>query len=291
MNYDLTLIQNLVNDIFNASSISHISRMNGLTNRIYRVDIENGSFVFRLPGVGTETIINRKNEYVSTRLACELKIDAELIYFDVKSGIKISTFIPEAVTMSPILMKEKSNIILAANILKKLHDSNRNTGIGFDLLEQIQIYEEDIMRNKIGFYSTYREYKEKILMIFEKIKSKNLLVVPSHNDTLCENWIRSADKMYLVDWEYAGMNYFIWDLANLSIEANFEKSEEKLLLQNYLNRKVNKDDWCILYDFKVIIDFLWSLWGRTRIPYLGDKMKKYANLRYERMIDNLQVYS
>ena len=46
-------------------------RLGGLTNRSYQVETSQGHYVISLPGDGTETMINRHDEYKSNLLACE----------------------------------------------------------------------------------------------------------------------------------------------------------------------------------------------------------------------------
>ena len=59
--------------------ISHINRLGGMTNHSYKVTLETGEeLLVRIPGEGTEEMINRGDEYKSTKLACDLKIDSEL---------------------------------------------------------------------------------------------------------------------------------------------------------------------------------------------------------------------
>jgi len=53
-----------------------------MTNRSYKRIRKNGqAYLVRIPGEGTEPLINRKNEHISTELACKLDIDSELLYF------------------------------------------------------------------------------------------------------------------------------------------------------------------------------------------------------------------
>lgn len=58
----------------------------------------------RIPGEGTEELIDRADEKVSTELACRLGIDAKLYFFG-DDGEKVSQFVPNAVTMSAETMR------------------------------------------------------------------------------------------------------------------------------------------------------------------------------------------
>ena len=41
--------------------------------------------------------------------------------------------------------------------------------------------------------------------------------VPCHNDLLAANFIRGAEQLWIVDWEYAGMGDRYFDLANFAV--------------------------------------------------------------------------
>ena len=117
--------------------------------------------------------------------------------------------------------------------------------------------------------------------------------VPCHNDPLCENWVLSADddRLYLIDWEYAGMNDGIWDLADVSIEGVFTPENDELLLTEYLGSKPDQNEYKHFLANKIYVDYLWTLWAKTRVPYDGQPMEDWAVERYARLKDNLRLFA
>ena len=93
--------------------------------------------------------------------------------------------------------------------------------------------------------------------------------------------------MYLIDWEYAGMNNPMWDLADLSIESDMTEKQDEKLLTSYFRDNLSRDQLKGFVRQKVYIDFLWSLWGKARVPFDGNQMEEYAEQRYSRMLSNL----
>lgn len=285
---DQKRIQTLINKVFGQYEILSILRMGGLTNRTYLVEIDNGKYIVRLPGEGTEELINRVDEKTSTLLACELGIDAKLLLFDENTGEKITEYIDDSDTMHAADLRKDSNIVLMAKVLSKLHGSNMDTGVPFDVMDMAESYERIIQDHNVFLYDDYGAIKDYI----SEIKRNYLTTVkkvPCHNDPLCENWIlQNSSNMYLIDWEYAGMNDPMWDLADVSIEADFDSAMDLLLLKTYFDRDASEDEWNAFYINKVLIDYLWSLWGKTRVPYEGESMEQYAFERYERMKRNME---
>lgn len=48
-----------------------------------------------------------------------------------------------------------------------------------------------------------------------------------------ENFLDDGDKMWIVDWEYSGMNDPLWDLGDLSVEAGFTDAQDMEMLRSY----------------------------------------------------------
>lgn len=285
---DLKIIEDLSLKVLNKSNFVSIERMGGLTNRTYKVIFSiDEMYVFRIPGEGTKELIVRADEQKSTELACNLGIDAELLYFDLE-GYKVTKYIKNAVTMSPESMRKKENIKKAAEVLYNLHNSGVNTGVPFEVFDMAMGYENIIVENNVGFYDDYEFVKNKVFSIKEHIdKFNDIAKVPCHNDALCENWIASDDRMHLIDWEYAGMNDAFWDLADVSIEASFDHDLDEFMLREYLKKRPATQEWKRFMANKLYVDYLWMLWARTRIPYNKDEMEVWALERYSRLKDNL----
>lgn len=290
---DLGRVQELLQNVLGKADYASIARMGGLTNRTYEVTFADGErYVVRIPGEGTEELIVRGDERISTELACRLGIDADLLYFGEK-GEKVTQFIPEAVTMSAETMREEKHIDKAAAIFRTLHNSGADTGVPFEVFDMAKGYEKIISDNRVSMYDDYDEVKAQVMAIKAEVDAIcEIRRVPCHNDALCENWIMSGEeRMYLVDWEYAGMNDGIWDLADISIEASYERCHDERLLTAYLGREPEAADWKHLFANKLYVDYLWTLWAKTRVPYDGQPMEDWATERYERLKQNIAAFS
>ncbi len=275
-------------------SYHSIERMGGLTNHTYHVTMKNGrEYVVRIPGDGTEELIVRADEKISTRLACDLDIDAKCLYFG-DDGSKVTEYILDAVTMSADSLKTENHIKQMAEIFKKLHASGVDTGVPFDVFDMAEGYEKIITENKVAMYTDYLDVKKIVMGIKAEIDHIcDIQIVSCHNDALCENWVTQGNegRMYLIDWEYAGMNDSMWDLADVSIEAGFDHVLDEKLLKEYLGREIREIDWKHFLAGKIYVDFLWTLWAKTRVPYDGQPMEDWASERYNRLKRNIDEYN
>ncbi len=268
--------------------IISIEQLGGLTNYNYRVNTSLGDYVVRYPGIGTEELINRKDEFEFTRLSNRLSIDAQNYYFDGQTGIKISAYIPNSLTFNPILLSELDNLKKVAELFRKLHHSDEKVTTEFSVFEKIKEYEDLINKTqRNNYWDDYHQVRAEIYDLKEEYDGFNVDLKFCHNDPLCENFVLGEDKLYLVDWEYGGMNDPLWDLADVMIEADLDDEEEEAFKSYYFKRKVTKEENRRIIMNKVFLDFLWSLWGKQRYSIGDDDMQDYADERYIRIKNNL----
>lgn len=289
---ELEKIQFLCESVL-GDSYCEIERMGGLTNHTYHVIMKDTrEYVVRIPGEGTEDLIVRADEKISTELACDLDLDARCLYFG-DDGSKVTEYILNAVTMSADTLKEDIHIRQIAEIFKKLHTSGVDTGVPFEVFDMAACYEKIIKEKNVPMYGDYQEIKDIVIEIKDEIDSVcNIQMVPCHNDALCENWVTRGKegRMYLIDWEYAGMNDGMWDLADVSIEAAYDHETDEKLLKEYLGRDIEDVDRKHFLANKIYVDFLWTLWAKTRVPYEGEPMEDWAAERYVRLKKNINEY-
>lgn len=288
---DLEQIAALVKKVLGQDSYKSIERMGGLTNHTYHVTLEDGrEYVVRIPGEGTEELIVRSDEKKSTELACRLGVDAPLLYFG-DDGSKVTEYIPNAITMSSETLKRRENIKRVAEIYKKMHHSGEDTGVPFEVFDMAAGYEKIINNMNVPMFDDWDEMSKKVIDIKSQIdKAIVSPKVPCHNDPLCENWVVGDGRMYLIDWEYAGMNDGMWDIADVSIEAGFEVEQDMMLLREYLEKQPTTLNIMHLIASKVYVDYLWTLWAKARVPYDGQPMEDWAVERYARMKENINIF-
>lgn len=289
---DIPKVKALLLKVFAEEDFASIERLGGLTNHTYKVTLNDGKmYIVRIPGEGTEELIVRSDEKKSTSLACELGIDAKLLYFG-DDGSKVTEYIKDAITMSADTLKEDDKLKKMSEIFIKLHNCGKNTGVPFEVFDMAAGYEEIILNNNVQMFEDYEAVKLQVMNVKKEIDSTcNVAIVPCHNDALCENWVMSDDRMYLIDWEYAGMNDGMWDLADVSIEAGFDRETDNKFLEYYLGKEPSVDDEKHFLASKLYVDYLWTLWAKTRVPFDGQPMEDWATERYERLKNNLEIFN
>src|SRR4029078_1194900 len=86
---------------------ARLSGLGRLTNLIFRLDLDGKSYCLRVPGKGTEEYISRANEERAARAAARARVSPEVLYFDAASGLMVTDFLNDTITMSPRHFKER----------------------------------------------------------------------------------------------------------------------------------------------------------------------------------------
>ena len=105
-------------------------------------------------------------------------------------------------------------------------------------------------------------------------------MVPCHNDLLPGNILFDAERVWLLDFEYAGMNDVFFDLGNLSVNSELAHDAEEHLLELYFGH-LTKTSWARLQLMKMMSEFREGMWAvvQQAISSLDTDFVSYANER------------
>lgn len=249
------------------------------------MNIHGSDYVIRKPGIMTDLMIDRKIEKINNQIASEMGINSECIYFNKNNGIKISKYIENSKNIGEIDPCDFKNIGKVSNLMKKTHSSKEFFPNKFDWKKELSKYEEIIIDSNGTFFYDYYNCKEKLVEYMEK-NIENVNLVPCHNDTVPENFLVSGEgKVYLIDWEYAGMNDPSWDIAAYILESRLSEESIEFILLDYYGEIPSEEEMLKIKCYMVAQDLLWSVWAMIR-HYNGDDFLEYCNQRYERFKRN-----
>jgi thiamine kinase-like enzyme len=235
-----------------------VARLGGLTNRVYQLS----SAVLRVPGKGTEEYINRTNEAVAARVAAEAHVSPDVIYADVTTGFMVTRMISNSVTMSPGLFKARlGSPARAGAVFRKLHTSGGVFPFRFELFAMIDDYLKILSARDVELPAGYHDVVKEAQDIRKVLAKKPAPLAPCHCDPLCENFLDDGTRMWIVDWEYSGMNDPMWDLGDLSVEGHFNEAQDAEMLVSYFGGAPTAADHGRMVIYKAMCDLLWTLWG------------------------------
>ena len=281
MSEDFADVRQVLAGIPGLTAEGTITRLGGLTNRVYRA----GDLCIRLPGAGTEEYINRRNEAVAAREAARAGVSPEVLHADAATGIMVTRFIEGAATMSPEGFRSRAGSpARAGEVLAKLHRSGAVFPFRFELFAMIEDYLRILSTKDVALPDGYHAVVKEAEGIKQVLAKHPAPLAPCHCDPLCENFLDTGARMWIVDWEYSGMNDPMWDLGDLSVEGGFDAAQDEAMLTAYFGHAASAHDRGRMVIYKAMCDLLWTLWGLIQLANgnPADDFHAYANNRFAR---------
>lgn len=235
-----------------------IERLGGLTNRVYRA----GELCLRIPGRGTEEYIDRGNEKVAAGEAARAGVSPDVLFFDDATGVMVTRFLDGAATMTPEAFRERTGAPARAGAaFRRLHDSGAVFPFRFELFSMIDGYLGLLATKDAALPDGYHDVVREAQTVRAALAAHPLPLAPCHCDPLCENFLDTGDRMWIVDWEYSGMNDPMWDLGDLSVEAGFDAAQEEEMIAAWFGGEPTSAERGRIVIYKAMCDLLWTLWG------------------------------
>ena len=267
------------------ATAKQITRLGGLTNLVHRVDLDDQSVIVRIPGENTEEYIDRGVEKHNAEAAARAGVSADVLYADAASGVMITRTIDGIETMTPDLFKSRNGSPgRAGAALAKLHASGETFQFRFELFAMIDDYLKVLSTKDVSLPDGYEDVVAAAMPIGEVLAAADLPLAPCHCDPLCENFLDDGKKMWIVDWEYSGMNDPLWDLGDLSVEAGMDAAQDAEMLEAYFGSKPTAAETGRVVIYKAMCDLLWTLWGLIQLAddNPAEDFWAYATGRFDR---------
>jgi thiamine kinase-like enzyme len=242
----------------------------GITNRNFKVQTDGDNFVLRIGGRDTELLgIDRSAEHAASSVAAELGLGPEVVAYVEPEGYLVTRYIEGEVG--------KVDVDRVGATLRRLHDGPTFPG-RFDSFRVVEAYRATAHAHGVGVPSAYERAKE----IADQIERRraDAPLRPCHNDLLNANFIDDGVRLWLVDWEYAGMGDPFFDLGNFAVNHELADESERALLSAY-----GSDDADGLVLMRFMSDFREAMWGivQLAISELDFDFTTYAEEHFERL--------
>ena len=237
-------------------------RLGGLTNRVFRLN----GVVLRLPGAGTEEYIDRANEAAAARAAADAGVAPTVLFADADTGVMATAFIDRSVTMTIAAFASRTGSpARAGRAFAQLHRSGAVFPFRFDLFSMIDDYLGILSNKDVALPDGYHDAVAAAEAVRTALSAHPVPLAPCHCDPLCENFLDTGERMWIVDWEYSGMNDPMWDLGDLSVEAGFDAAQEHEMMCAYFDGEPTRFDVGRMVIYKAMCDLLWTLWGLIQL--------------------------
>jgi thiamine kinase-like enzyme len=242
----------------------------GITNRNFRVEVGEETFVLRIGGEDTELLgIDRAAEHTASRVAAELGLAPEVVAWLEPEGYLVTRFVPGVVG--------QVGVAEVGAALRRLHDGP-SIPSRFDSFRVVETYRAVAEEHGIAIPQAYGWANELAQHIEQR--RRGVPPRPCHNDLLNANFIADEERLWIVDWEYAGMGDAFFDLGNFAVNHELDAEGERELLEAY-----GSDDAEALILMRFMSDFREAMWGvvQQAISALDFDFRAYADEHFERL--------
>lgn len=259
----------------------------GMTNKSFLFSIGKDSYIFRIPGPGSDLLINRRQEKQVYDAIAPLELSDQILYFDGATGYKISRFYEDSRNCDADNWEDVEACMKA---LRGFHLCGLTVDHEFSLRERIDFYENLCMKPYCIRFEDYREVRGLMDELLELIDRMNPPKVLSHIDSVQSNFLMLPDHtIKLIDWEYAGMCDCLVDIAMFAIYSYYSEEQLDRLIQCYFGRGASRGEILRIYSYTALGGFLWALWAEYKSSLgeeFGDyniKMYRYAKDYYKKV--------
>lgn len=210
----------------------------GMTNRNYVVtDASAGRFVVRVGSDIPEHGVMRFNELAAARAAHAAGISPEVVF--AVEGMLVSRYI-KSHTLTPEDVRDPRNLASIIDLIRRCHYDVplhfRGPALAFWVFHIIRNY-LSLLDGEAGNSLSPELSRLRSMAGTLEAEVGPITLVMGHNDLLAANFLDDGKRLWLVDWDYAGFNSPLFDLANLSSNNGFDASMDENLLRDYFGKR------------------------------------------------------
>jgi thiamine kinase-like enzyme len=257
----------------------------GITNRNYSVTLGGKAYVVRMPGKDTDLLgIDREGERQANERAAELGLAPPVAAMLTEPPCLVTEFI-EGTEMSEEDLRDPGNVSVIAPSLRRMHDSGAELPTDFDSFRVVEDYAETAGDGGTEVPAAYQDASKYAREIEAALSGPEHDPVPCHNDLLAANFLRDSERIWIVDWEYAGMGDRYFDLGNFSVNNKFDEQGRASLLEAYFGEPPTERRLAALSLMMFMSDFREAMWGvvQSAVSELDFDFDDYAAKHFARL--------
>jgi len=207
----------------------------GITNHNLLVRQGDERFVVRIGGDIPVHGILRFNELAAARAAHAAGLSPEVVHAE--PGALVMRYIPSR-AFAEEDVRAQENLVRIVPLVRRAH-----RGIPRHVRGPVLTFWVFQVNRDYGM--TLREAGHRLAADLPALMAVNealeeavgaVEIVFGHNDLLPGNWLDDGQRLWLIDWEYAGFNGALFDLANLASNNELSPAQEDWLLEAYYEK-------------------------------------------------------
>ena len=247
----------------------------GMTNRSFLFECQNQKYIMRIPGEGTDHLINRKEEADVYQALENRQICDDVLYMNPDNGYKITAYLEDATNCDA---ENWAEVEACMTKLREFHELNLTVDHRFDIFGQIDFY-ESLWNGEKSYFKDYEKTKAAIFELKNWIDTLDKTETLVHIDAVPDNFLFTKDGIRIIDWEYAGMQDPHVDIAMFCIYSLYSKEQVDHLIDLYFKEEVSPMIRTKIYAYIASAGLLWSNWCEYKRS-LGIDFGEYSLCQY-----------
>ena len=268
----------IIQDCFNVEvdDIKNITVLKkGMTNRSFLFECQNQKYIMRIPGEGTDHLINRKEEADVYQALENRQICDDVLYMNPDNGYKITAYLEDATNCDA---ENWDEVDACMTKLREFHELNLTVDHHFDIFGQINFY-ESLWNGEKSYFKDYETTKAAIFELKKWIDTLEKDETLVHIDAVPDNFLFTKDGIRIIDWEYAGMQDPHVDIAMFCIYSLYSRNQVDHLIDLYFKGDVSPIIRTKIYAYIASAGLLWSNWCEYKRS-LGIDFGEYSLCQY-----------
>ena len=253
----------------------------GMTNRSFLFRAGAERYIMRIPGEGTDQLINRRQEAAVFQTIRGLGLCDDPVYLNPENGYKITKYLPGVRVCDP---EDPEDLRRCMGLLRRFHQMGLEVDHSFDIFGQIEFYER-LWKGQASAYRDYGKTKARVLALRDYIEGQPRARCLTHIDAVPDNFLfytpagETEERLQLTDWEYAGMQDPHVDVAMFCIYSLYDKPRIDRLIDIYFEGGCGPALRAKIYCYVAACGLLWSNWTEYKRG-LGVEFGEYGMRQY-----------
>lgn len=260
----------------------------GMTNRSFLFSCKDKKYIMRIPGEGTDQLINRRQEAAVYQTIAGRKICDEIAYINPENGYKITEYLEGARVCDA---ENEEDLQKCMKKLREFHGQKLKVDHSFDLFGQMEYY-ESLWEGTPSAYKDYEKTKAHVLQLKDYIEANAGERVLTHIDAVPDNFLfveeNGKEEIRLIDWEYAGMQDPHVDIAMFCIYSLYKKEQVDHLIDLYFEGNCDDRTRIKIYCYIAVCGLIWSNWCEYKRK-LGVEFGEYSLRQYRYAKDYYKI--
>ena len=256
----------------------------GLTNTNLKVTVGEHSYVARLSPPSSDLLaIDRVAEYRNSVAAASTGIAPAVLDFVPAARVLLIDWI-DGRTLQAVDLQQDSMLPAVAAACRTLHAGPRFT-VDFDMFDVQSRYLKTVQQRGFRLPDHYTEFLPALTTIRQVLRLDPPVTVPCNNDLLAANIIDDGNRLWLIDYEYAGNNDPCFELGNIWSESNLSESQLELLVTSYFGRPSPALTARARLQ-GLVSQYGWTLWGviQNAVSEIDVDFWSWSMEKYERAV-------